>query len=60
MDLHGLNEDEAFAKVDSFIPQSYALGRRCVMIITGKGIRVHPDEDILQLKAFCASKYRNG
>lgn len=50
LDLHGLNEDEAFAKVDSFIPQSYALGRRCVMIITGKGIRVHPDEDIFAAK----------
>ncbi len=50
LDLHGLTEDEAFAKVDSFIPQSYALGRRCVMIITGKGIRVHPDEDIFAAK----------
>lgn len=46
LDLHGFKEDEAFAKVDSFIPQSYALGRRCVMIVTGKGTRVHPDEDI--------------
>ena len=50
LDLHGLTEDEAFAKVDSFIPQSYALGRRCVMIITGKGIRVHPDEDVFAAK----------
>ena len=50
LDLHGLTEDEAFAKVDSFIPQNYALGRRCVMIITGKGIRVHPDEDIFAAK----------
>ncbi len=50
LDLHGLTEDEAFAKVDSFIPQNYALGRRCVMIITGKGIRVHPDDDIFTTK----------
>ncbi len=50
LDLHGLTEDEAFAKVDSFIPQSYALGRRCVMIITGKGIRVHPNDDIFTSK----------
>lgn len=50
LDLHGLTEDEAFARVDSFIPQSYALGRRCVMIITGKGIRVHPDEDVFAVK----------
>lgn len=50
LDLHGLTEDEAFAKVDNFIPQSYALGRRCVMIITGKGIRIHPDEDIFAAK----------
>ncbi len=50
LDLHGLTEDEAFAKVDSFIPQSYALGRRCVMIITGKGIRAHPDDDIFTAK----------
>ena len=50
LNLHGLTEDEAFAKVDSFIPQSYALGRRCVMIITGKGIRVHPNDDIFTSK----------
>ena len=50
LDLHGLTEDEAFAKVDSFIPQNYTLGRRCVMIITGKGIRARPDDDIFTAK----------
>jgi len=45
LDLHGLTEDEAFAKVDDFIAKSYALGRRCVIIITGKG-GLHNEDDI--------------
>lgn len=42
LDLHGLSEKEAFAKVRDFIIDSYHQGRRCVLIITGKGERVDP------------------
>lgn len=45
LDLHGLNEDEAFEKVDSFIAQCYVSKKRCVIIITGKG-GIHQQDDI--------------
>ena len=43
LDLHGLTEDAAFVRVDEFIPRCYALGKRCVIIVTGKGY--HQAED---------------
>ena len=42
LDLHGLNEKEAFAKVRDFIKACYHQGKRCVLIITGKGERLDP------------------
>ncbi len=45
LDLHGLNEDQAYDAVRRFITDSYLGGKRCVIIITGKGL-AHPDEDI--------------
>jgi len=50
LDLHGKTEQQAFEQVDDFITQSYNLGRRCVIIITGKGLSVHPDDDFLTTK----------
>lgn len=50
LDLHGLNEDEAFEKVDAFIPQCYNAGKRCIIIITGKGINIHSTEDVFMAK----------
>ncbi|MBP1531974.1 MAG: Smr/MutS family protein, partial [Alphaproteobacteria bacterium] len=49
IDLHGLTEDVAFEKVDEFIPRCYAQGKRCIIIITGKG-SAHKDEDIFAVK----------
>jgi len=46
LDLHGLHEDEAFSKVNNFIVQCYGQGKRCVMIITGKGLNTEEDADI--------------
>jgi len=37
LDLHGSTEKQAFTLVRDFIANSYALRRRCVLIITGKG-----------------------
>ncbi len=37
LDLHGFRESEAFEKVNAFIKTSYALNRRCILIISGKG-----------------------
>lgn len=39
LDLHGLTEKNAFTAVKNFIQNSYAKGFRCLLIITGKGIK---------------------
>lgn len=50
LDLHGLTEDIAFEKVDNFIPQCYNQGKRCIVIITGKGLSIHENDDIFTPK----------
>ncbi|MGE0408180.1 MAG: Smr/MutS family protein [Amphiplicatus sp.] len=37
LDLHGLNEAAARARFEGFVRDSSARGRRCVLVITGKG-----------------------
>lgn len=37
IDLHGLSRERAHAGLNSFIARQAALGRRCVLVITGKG-----------------------
>ena len=37
LDLHGITEKAAFDRVCDFIKSAYDSGKRCVMIITGKG-----------------------
>ena len=44
LDLHGYTENKAFDAVVSFVKRSYLKGRRCIAIITGKGLHQH-DED---------------
>jgi DNA-nicking Smr family endonuclease len=39
LDLHGLRQDEAHPALDRFLAASQAIGRRCVLVITGKGFR---------------------
>lgn len=39
LDLHGMSAAQAQAAVGRFIAASHHLGRRCVLIITGKGMR---------------------
>lgn len=39
LDLHGLTEKEAFSAVEDFVRNSYIQNRRCILIITGKGIK---------------------
>lgn len=45
LDLHGYKEDDAFEKVEDFITSCYNQGKRCVIVVTGKG-HIHPDSDI--------------
>ncbi|HSR55326.1 MAG TPA: Smr/MutS family protein [Alphaproteobacteria bacterium] len=39
IDLHGMTQAEAHANLSRFITSSAAKGRRCVLVITGKGLR---------------------
>ena len=42
LDLHGMSAARAHAALNIFIADSQAMGRRCVLIITGKGADVEP------------------
>ena len=53
LDLHGYTQADAHRAVDAFITDSRRMGRRCVLIITGKGspreradLSIMPDRDI--------------
>ena len=39
LDLHGKTQAEAFAALEDFIGAAYRSGKRCVLVITGKGLR---------------------
>jgi DNA-nicking Smr family endonuclease len=39
LDLHGHTRAEAHGELNAFLDQSHAAGRRCVLIVTGKGAR---------------------
>lgn len=45
LDLHGCREEDAFERVEDFITQCYNTGKRCVIVVTGKGA-VHQQEDL--------------
>lgn len=38
LDLHGLTQEEAHRQLDGFLALSANAGRRCVLVITGKGV----------------------
>lgn len=44
LDLHGHTKESAHRALDSFIKGAFSAGRRCVIIITGKGLRVNSGE----------------
>ncbi|HZS83098.1 MAG TPA: Smr/MutS family protein [Stellaceae bacterium] len=39
LDLHGMTQDEAHRALIAFIAEAAAAGLRCVLVITGKGLR---------------------
>ena len=49
VDLHGLTQEEAHRALSAFVQGSQAAGRRCVLVITGKGLR--PDGTVGVLRA---------
>ncbi len=48
LDLHGLTQDEAHARLAGFIRRSVAAGKRCVLIITGKGYKPTGETGVLR------------
>lgn len=45
IDLHGMTQAQAHAALDSFIARAYAQGKRCVLVVTGKGGKASEDPD---------------
>jgi len=37
LDLHGLRQAEAHRRLEGFLAESQAVGKRCVLVVTGKG-----------------------
>ncbi|MBM4266787.1 MAG: DNA mismatch repair protein MutS [Deltaproteobacteria bacterium] len=37
LDLHGYTQEEAFSAVTNFLEQAWFEGRRCLLVVTGKG-----------------------
>lgn len=46
LDLHGYTEDRAYDAVIDFIKKAYLQKKRCIAIITGKGLHQNNEDDI--------------
>ncbi len=38
LDLHGMTQEQAHTRLNDFIVRAHAAGKRCVLVITGKGL----------------------
>ena len=47
IDLHGMTAERAHAALTAFVANSHTAGRRCVLVITGKGGRRFRDAEDL-------------
>ena len=56
LDLHGYTEDRAYTAVDDFIKKAYLAQKRCVLIITGKGLAHDDNDDVLAFKGLLKEK----
>lgn len=48
LDLHGHTEEQAYRELTRFIMNGYEQGRRCVLIITGKGMRADGTRGVIR------------
>tara|TARA_R110002110_G_scaffold109418_13_gene272954 strand:+ start:1736 stop:2275 length:540 start_codon:yes stop_codon:yes gene_type:complete len=48
IDLHGMSQTQAYQSLMRFLDDSYRAGRRCVLVITGKGLRETGEVGILR------------
>lgn len=39
LDLHGKTQDEAFAAIQYYMGNAYNAGKRCILVVTGKGVQ---------------------
>ncbi|MGH1404256.1 MAG: Smr/MutS family protein [Alphaproteobacteria bacterium] len=46
LDLHGLSQSQAYEALLSFVRTAYHGGKRCVIVVTGKGMARHGDVPI--------------
>ena len=56
LDLHGFTVDAAYEKVRNFVFESYNQGKRCILIVTGKGYKSNTDDDIFSSKGVLREK----
>ncbi len=47
LDLHGLTQSEAERALDQFLAASAAAGKRCLLVITGKGSTGRADDSVI-------------
>lgn len=50
LDLHGMSQNQAHHALLGFIPSAYAAGKRCILIVTGKGNYRHGNPSLLEQK----------
>ncbi len=48
IDLHGMTQDKAHQALEGFLTASQAAGKRCVLVITGKGLRPTGETGVLR------------
>ena len=49
LDLHGMTQEYAHVEMNNFLEVSYLAGKRCVLIITGKGSKIGGAVGVLRL-----------
>ena len=49
LDLHGMTQERAYVAINNFIDVSYRAGKRCILVITGKGLKTNGSVGILRL-----------
>ena len=59
LDLHGKTEKDAYNKVYDFITKAYSRGQRCILIITGKGLNPHENDDIFATRGILKESVPN-
>ncbi len=50
IDLHGKSQNQAYDALLSYIPNAYAQGKRCILVVTGKGHSRTGDTSLMNQK----------